>query len=140
MWVIWSLLAAASAAIVVTLSKAGIKNVDPSLGFAVQAVLIFAVSWTVVWWQGNFGELARIERQAWIYLVVAGVVTCLSSLFLFRALKTGQAGRVGSLDRVSLVFAIILAVVFLKERITWQIVAGAALMTAGAVVIAISRE
>lgn len=140
MWIVWSLLAAASAAVVVTLSKAGLKNVDSSLGFAVQAVLILTVSWAVVWWQGNFGEVAQIERQAWVYLVLAGVMTCLSSLFLFRALKAGDAGRVGSLDRVSLVFAILLAAVFLKERVTWQMIAGAALMTAGALLIVISRK
>lgn len=140
MWIVFALLAAASAAVVVTLSKAGIKNIDPSVGFAVQSVLILLVSWTVVWWQGSLGEVSRIERRALMFLVIAGVVTCASSLFLFRALKLGEAGRVSSLDRVSLVFAILLAVVFLKESINWQVIAGAVLMTAGAVLIAVARK
>ncbi|MBC7921367.1 MAG: EamA family transporter [Ferruginibacter sp.] len=136
MWIVFALLAALSAAIVVTLSKAGIKNVDSSLGFAVQSVLILLVSWSVVAWQGNLPDVVRIERRAWIYLVLAGVVTCFSSLFTFRALKLGDAARASPLDKVSLVFTILFAVVFLKERINWQIIVGAALMVAGAVIIA----
>lgn len=140
MWIVWTLLAALSAGIVVTLSKAGIKNIDSNLGFAVQSVLIFSLAWSVVWWQGNLGEITGIERRAWVFLIIAGVVTCLSSLFLFRALKLGDASGVGSLDRVSLVFAIAFGAVFLKERIDWQTVVGALLMTAGALVIAVTRE
>ena len=45
MWIVFSLLAAVSAAVVVTLSKAGIKNVDSSLAFAIQSVLILVVAW-----------------------------------------------------------------------------------------------
>jgi len=140
MWILVSILAAVATAIVVTLSKAGIKNLDSSLAFAIQSVLILIVSWGVVIGQGNLPEVARIERRVWIYLIVAGIVTCVSSLLSFRALKLGDAARVSSLDKVSLVFSILLAVVFLKEKVNWQVLIGAALMAIGAVVIAMSRE
>jgi transporter family protein len=140
MWILFSLLAAVASAIVVTLSKAGIKNVDSSLAFAIQSVLIFLVSWGFVIGQGNFSDVARIERRVWIYLLIAGVVTCVSSLLSFRALKLGDAARVSSLDKVSLAFSILLAVVFLKEKINWQVIAGATLMAIGAVVIALARK
>ncbi len=138
MWIVFSLLAALSAAIVVTLSKAGVKNMDSSLAFAVQSVLILIVSWSVVAFQGNLGDVARIDRRTWIYLLVAGVITCLSSLFTFRALKLGDASRVSPLERISLVFAIVFAVIFLKERVNWQVIAGAVLMAVGALLIAIA--
>ena len=109
MWILFSLLAAVATAIVVTLSKAGIKNVDSSLAFAIQSVLILIVSWGVVISQGTLSDVARIERRVWIYLILAGIVTCVSSLLSFRALKIGDASRVASLDKVSLVFSIILA-------------------------------
>ncbi|MCY7352910.1 MAG: EamA family transporter [Cytophagaceae bacterium] len=131
MWIVFSLLAALAAAIVVTLSKAGIKNVDSSLAFAVQSVLIVLASWSVVAWQGVLPDVARIERKTWIYLVAAGVVTCVSSLLSFRVLKLGEASRTSSLKRVALVFVIILATVFLKEKLTWQVVAGAVLIAVG---------
>lgn len=140
MWVVFSLLAALCAAVVVTLSKLGVKNTESSLVFAVQSVLILVVSWGVVAWQGLLPDVARIERKTWIYLIAAGVITCVSSLLSFRALKLGEASRTSSLERLSLVFAIALAVIFLKEKPTWQVYLGAALMAAGAVLIAVGRE
>ncbi|GAB3760072.1 EamA family transporter [Spirosoma pomorum] len=140
MWILFSLLAALAAAVVVTLSKVGIKNVDSSLGFAIQSVLILIVSWGVVISQGHLPELSRIDRRSWIFLGIAGVVTCLSSLLSFRALKLGDASRTSSLDKVSLVFSVLLAVIFLKEKVNWQIILGVVLMGAGALVIALARE
>ncbi|WP_426491113.1 EamA family transporter [Hymenobacter sp. 102] len=140
MWVVFSLLAALSAAIVVTLSKVGVKNTESSVAFAIQSVLIVAVAWSVVAWQGHLGQVAEIDRRTWVFLIVAGIITCLSSLFSFQALKLGQASRTSSFDKISLVFSILLAIFFLKEKITWQVILGATLMAGGAVLIAFSRE
>ncbi|RTQ47847.1 EamA family transporter [Hymenobacter gummosus] len=140
MWVVFSLLAALSASVVVTLTKIGVKNVDPVLAFAVQAVLILLVSWGVAGWQGKLPELSSIPRRDLLFLVAAGIVTTLSSLFSFQALKLGAASRAGVLDKVSLVFVVILAAIFLKEKLNWQLVLGAALMLGGAVLIALSQK
>jgi len=140
MWVVYSLLAALSAAVVIVLSKAGIKNIDSSTGFAVQSVLILIVSWSVVFSQGHHKELAQIEGKTWLFLILAGIVTCVSSLLSFRALKLGDASQVSSFDKISLVFSIILAVIFLKEKLSWQIVLGGLMMAGGAVVISLSSK
>jgi transporter family protein len=140
MWIVFALLAALSAATVVTLTKAGVKDVDSSLAFAIQAVMILLVSWSVVIIQGHLSDLGKIDRRAWIYLLIAGVVTCMSSLFSFRALKIGHAAQVSPLTNFSLVFAVILAAVFLKEKLNWQIILGAVLMGAGAILIAVAKE
>lgn len=140
MWVLFAMLAAVSAAIVTVLSKAGIKNVDSSLAFAIQSVLILIISWSVVWVQGNIPQVSSIDKKSWTFLIVAGVVTTLSSLFTFRALKLGDASQVNPIERVSLVFAIVLAAFFLKEKITGQVIIGAILMTAGAILIAFAKK
>ncbi|WP_139923394.1 EamA family transporter [Hymenobacter sp. DG01] len=140
MWWMFSLLAALSAAVVVTLSKVGVKNIESSVAFAIQSVLIVGVAWGVVAWQGHLGQVAEIDRRTWLFLIAAGVITCLSSLFSFQALKMGQASRTSSFDKISLVFSILLAVFFLKEKVTWQVILGAALMATGAVLIAFTRE
>lgn len=140
MWIVFALLAAVSAAIVTVLSKAGLKNIDSSLAFAIEAILILIVSWGVVIVQKNTGQVAQINGKTWAFLIIAGIVTALSSLFTFRALKLNDASMVNPLERISLVFAIILSAVFLKEKITWQIVVGAILMVAGALVIAFSKK
>ncbi|HLK97463.1 MAG TPA: EamA family transporter [Hymenobacter sp.] len=139
MWWIFSLLAAVSAAVVVTLSKVGVRNIESSVAFAIQSVLIVVVAWSVVAWQGHLPQVAEIDRRTWLFLIVAGVITCLSSLFSFQALKLGPASRTSSFDKISLVFAILLAVIFLKEKVTWQVILGAVMMAGGAILIAFTR-
>lgn len=140
MWILFALMAAFAAAVVTVLSKAGIKNMDSSLTFAIQAVLIVVLSWSVVLFQGSAPQVKEIDSRTWVYLIIAGVVTTLSSLLTFRALKLGDASQVSPLERVSLVFAILFAALFLKEKITWQIIIGALLMTAGAIIIAMVKK
>lgn len=138
MWIIWAVLAAVSAALVIVLTKAGLKNVDSSLAFALQAILIVFISWSVVAYQGNFGDWKGIDKNAWIFLLSAGVCTSLSTLFSYKALSMGPASYVATIERTSLVIAIILSIIFLKEKLTWQIVVGGIVMIGGAVLIALS--
>jgi len=140
MWIVFALLAALSSAVVVTLSKAAIKDVDSSLVFAVQSILILVISWSVVAWQGNLPDVLQIERRTWLFLGLAGVITCVSSLLSFYALKLGDASRVSPVERLSLIFAILFAVLFLKEKVNWQVILGAVLMAIGAILIAMARQ
>ena len=140
MWIVFSLLAAISAACAIVLSKAGLKKVDPNLAFAVQAIMILSISWGIVFFQKKSFELGKIDQNSWLYLLSAGVITCLSSLFQFNALKLGDASLVSSIERLSLVFAIILSVIFLKEQLNWRVIVGAMLMIGGALMITLSRR
>jgi bacterial/archaeal transporter family protein len=140
MWVAYALLAALAGAVMATLTKAGLERVDSSVGLAVQSVLILLIAWGTVAFEGNLGRLGELDRRSWTYLVLAGVVAGASSLLLYRALKLGNASRVVPLDRLSLVFAILLGSVFLKEKIGWQGIVGGGLMAAGALVIASAGE
>jgi transporter family protein len=140
MWILWAVLAAVSAGLVIVLTKAGLKNVDSSLAFAIQAILILMITWSVVLYQGNFVQWKEIEKNAWIFLIAAGVCTALSTLFSYKALSMGPASSVATIERSSLVIAIVLSIVFLKEKLTWQIAVGATVMIGGALLIALSGE
>ncbi|GAB2857251.1 EamA family transporter [Hymenobacter ruber] len=139
MWIIFALLAALASASVVTLSKSAIKDVPPSLVFAIEAVLILLVAWGTVLVQDLLPHIGKIERKTWLVLVVAGVLTATSSLLVFRALSIGDASRVSPLTNITLVFSVTLAAVFLKEKLTWQVIAGAGLMASGALLIAFAK-
>jgi bacterial/archaeal transporter family protein len=140
MWALWAICAAVSAALVIVLTKAGLKNVDSSLAFAIQAILILAITWSVVVYQGNAADWKQIETKAWILLILAGIFTSLSTLFSYKALSMGPASYVVTIERSSLVIAIVLSIIFLKEKVTWQIVVGGTVMIAGAVLIAFSGQ
>ncbi len=123
----------------VVLSKAGLKDLNPALAFAIQSVLILVISWTAAFWQKEGVNLTDIDRRTWIFLIAAGVATTFSSLFTFHALKLGDAALVASVERVSLVFAIALAVFFLQEDLNWKVVVGALFIIGGALLIGFSR-
>ncbi len=123
----------------VVLSKAGLKDLNPALAFAIQSVLILIISWTAAFWQKEGVSLTDIDRRTWLFLVAAGAATTFSSLFTFQALKLGDAALVTSVERVSLVFAIALAVFFLQEELNWKVIVGALLIIGGAVLIGFSR-
>src|SRR3989344_8050811 len=71
----------------------------------------------------------------WFLIVLAGVSGALSWLFYFFALKLGLASKVAAVDRLSIIFVIGLAALFLGEAIGWKIAVGAFLMALGAVLI-----
>jgi transporter family protein len=138
MWILYAVLAALSAALVMILTKIGLKNVDSSLAFAIQAVLILSITWSVVLYQGNHTTIKDIESKAWMMLLLAGVFTTLSTLFSYKALSMGPSSFVVTIERTSLVFTLVLSVIFLKEKLTWQLVTGGALILSGAILIALS--
>ena len=140
MWLIFAILAAITAALAVIFSKAGLKTIDPNVGFALQAILILIISWSAVVFQKAAANFGKIDKRTWIFIACAGTATCLSSLFQFKALKDGPAGAVTSIERSSLVLTVILAFFFLKEKITWQLTVGALLIIGGAVLIGVTQS
>lgn len=140
MWIVFALLAALSAGVAVVLSKAGLKDTDSTLAFAIQSILILIISWTAAFWQKDVSSITEIDKRTWIFLIAAGVATTLSSLLTFRALKLGEAALVSSLERSSLVFAVAFAAIFLHEPLNWKVILGVILMTGGAVLIGLSRQ
>lgn len=140
MWIVLSLLSALAAGVTATLTKLGLKDVDSNLGTAVQAIVILVLTWALVAFQGNLGEVAKIDRRSLLFLLASGVVTTGAYLLYFGALKQGDANRVAPLDRLSLVFALVFAVIFLKEKVNAQTIIGAGLMAVGALVVALAKK
>jgi bacterial/archaeal transporter family protein len=138
MWVLFSLTAAVFAALVVVLSKAGIQKVNPLLVFGIEAVCMMVITWSIILIKHLQKEIFSIDRKIWIFLIIAGILTTFSSLASFHSLKLGHASRTASFEKISLVFAVILSVIFLKDKFNWQIVAGVLLMMAGTLFIAFS--
>ena len=80
--------------------------------------------------------LSQVAKRTWIFLILSGIATGLSWLCYFRALQLGQVSRVAPIDKLSVVVAIVLAAIFLREHLTWHHYVGGAFIFAGAVVLA----
>ena len=78
----------------------------------------------------------HVGRRSWLFLIASGLATGLSWICYFRALSMGEASKVAPIDKLSVVFVVLLAWPLLGETITLAKAAGVLLIAAGAIVLA----
>lgn len=138
-WFWYALLSALFAAATAILAKVGITGIDSNLATAVRTIVILLFAWGIVWYQGTFRQLTDLPKFSLYFLILSGITTGLSWLFYFRALQLGKASQVAPIDKLSLIITILLAALFLREKITAQILLGGLLMASGAILITLSK-
>ncbi len=129
-------LSAIFAGLTAVLAKIGVKDIDSNLATAIRTLVIVVFAWLVAWFR-NDQPLSAVTSRTWLFLVLSGLATGASWLCYFRALQLGQLARVAPIDKLSVVVAILLAAVFLHERLTWQNWIGGALIVGGTLVLAL---
>jgi transporter family protein len=138
-WLIYALLSAVTAALVAIFGKIGLQHLDANTATAIRAVVmaVFLVGVVVV--QGKLSLVATVlaDKKALLFVVLSGVAGALSWLFYFMAIKSGNVSRVAPIDKLSVVFAVILAVILFGEKVSLVAAAGVALITAGALMVAL---
>lgn len=125
------------AALVAIFGKLGLEKVDSTLATTMRAGIMFVTMLAVAAATGKLAGIGAIQGKAATYIVLAGVAGALSWLCYFWALKTGRASQVAAIDRLSLVFVIAAAALFLGEKIGVRTGVGALLMTVGAILVAL---
>jgi transporter family protein len=135
-WLAWSLLSAIFAAATAILAKLGVAHLDPNLATAIRTTVVVVFAWAIALALGSHQGLAQIDRRSWLFLAASGVATGLSWICYFRALSLGQASKVAPIDKLSVVFVILLAWPILGEALTWRKAAGGVLIAVGAIVLA----
>lgn len=136
-WFFWALLSAFFAGLTAILAKVGVEHIDSNMATAIRTVVILLFAWSVALLSDR-QPLATISRRTWIFLILSGLATGLSWLCYFRALQLGEASQVAPVDKLSVVIAIALAAIFLRERLTWHHYLGGLLIFTGAVVLALA--
>lgn len=133
MWVVYALLAALFAALTAIFAKIGVRDIDSNLATAIRTTVILLLTWGIVIFSNVFSQVKTISKSTWLFLILSGIATGLSWLFYFKALQTGEVSRVAPIDKISVVFTIILAFIFLKEPVSPKVIAGAILITLGGI-------
>ena len=131
MWAVFALLSAIFAALTSILAKVGIEGVNSHLATAIRTVVVVAMSWLMVFITNNQGGVTQIGKKSWIFLVLSGLATGASWLCYYRALQIGAASKVVPIDKLSVVFTLVLAFIFLHEDFTVKSLIGCALIGAG---------
>lgn len=135
-WIVWALLSAFFAGITAVLAKIGVEHVGSSLATAIRTTVVLVITWAIAFATAPAGPIEMPGRRTLLFLALSGAATGLSWLCYFRALQLGEVSRVAPVDKLSVVFAIVLAVIFLRERLTWQNAVGGGLIVAGSLVLA----
>ena len=131
MWLVFAILSALLAALTSILAKVGIADVNSTLATAIRTVVVLGMSWGMVFLTGAQNGIGAISRRSWLFLALSGLATGASWLFYYRALQIGEASKVVPVDKLSIVFTLVMAFVFLHERFTSKSILGAILITAG---------
>ncbi len=131
MWFVFALLSAVFAALTSILAKIGIDGVNSNLATALRTVVVLGMAWGMVFLTGSQNGISSISRKSWLFLILSGLATGASWLCYYRALQIGQASKVVPVDKLSVVITLILAFVFLREKITVKSALGCVLIGAG---------
>ena len=136
MWFVFALGSAVFAALTSILAKIGIEGVNSNLATALRTLVVLAMAWGMVFLTGSQSGIGSISRKSWLFLILSGLATGASWLCYYRALQIGEASKVVPVDKLSVVITLVLAFAFLHEKFTWKSIAGAALITAGTLLMA----
>ena len=138
-WLFYALLSALSAAFVSIFGKVGLKGLDSNAATAVRSIIMATFLIGVVIVQGKLGNISEVfaDKKSFLFIVLSGIAGATSWLFYFLALKYGEVSKVAPVDKLSVVFAVILAVIIFGESVSLIHAIAIALIAIGGLILAI---
>lgn len=138
-WVIYALLSAVAAGLVGICGKMGLKGIDSNAATAVRAIImaVFLVGVAIV--QGSANKMGEIiaNHEAFLWIVASGLMGAISWLFYFMALKDGPVSQVAPIDKLSVVFSVILGIILFHEKVSFLHGVAIAMIAIGGLILAI---
>ena len=131
MWWLFALGSSVFAALTSILAKIGVAGVNSNLATAVRTTVVLAMAWGMVFLTHTQGGLGSSDKRSWLFLILSGLATGASWLCYYRALQIGDASKVVPIDKLSVVITLVLAFVFLHEKVTLKSALGCVLIGAG---------
>jgi transporter family protein len=140
-YIILALLSALTASLVAIFGKLGLKSVDPTIATTIRSLIMAGFLVIVSLFLKKFENfsLNLFTSKDWLLIILAGISGALSWLFYFWALKFGPASHVAVIDRLSLVFVILLSALILGEVFNLKVFIGMVLIIIGAILIVLGK-
>ncbi len=135
-WLTWALLSAVFAALTAIFAKIGVQAIDSDVATFVRTIVVACLLGVLLVLTGKWQSPASVPGRTYLFLILSGAATGASWLCYFRALKLGEASRVAPIDKLSVVFVAVFAVMILGERLSVPNWIGLGLMASGAVLLA----
>lgn len=134
-WQVYALLSAIFAAATAILGKIGVTGINSNYATFIRTVVILVFIAALVSVRSEWVSLSEVSHKSLLFLGLSGLATGLSWICYYRALQLGPATKVAPVDKLSVAFVIVLAALFLKEPLTWQILLGGGLIVGGSLVL-----
>ena len=131
MWIVFACGSALFAGITAILAKEGIRTTDSTVATALRTVVVLAGAWGMVLIVGSQADLTHLDARSTGLLVLSGLATGASWLCYFKALQLGSVSKVVPIDKLSTVLTVLLALIFLGERVSLVGALGIVLIAAG---------
>lgn len=135
-WQLFALGSAFFAGLTAIFGKLGVAELNSNLATLIRTVIVLAMTIGIVSLRGEWQFPRSMEIRPVVFLILSGIATGLSWLFYYRALQLAPVSLVAPIDKLSVVFAIMLGVVFLGEVLTVKLVVGALLIVSGMLILA----
>ena len=135
-WVAYVFISMFFAGFTSVIAKMGLAGISAELGLTVRTLFVCAFVLVFAAWAVPAQEVANITSRNLYWLGLSGVTTALSWIFYYKALKVGDVATVALIDKGSVIVAMLLAGLVLREVITLRMIGGAGLIVAGLLVIA----
>ena len=137
-WLFYAAGSAVFAALQSILGKVGVQDMDSTMATALRTVVVLIFAWAIVLGKKEGGDWKKMTHRDALLLVLSGITTGASWLCYYRALQTGRASVVVPIDKCSMLFAVALSAIFLKEKQTHRSLLALALVVAGTLMIALA--
>ncbi len=137
-WLFYAAGSAVFAALQSILGKVSVQDMDSTLATALRTMVVLIFAWAIVLGKKEGGDWKKMTRRDAVLLVLSGITTGASWLCYYRALQTGRASVVVPIDKCSMLFAVALSAIFLKEKQTRRSLLALALVVAGTLMIALA--
>jgi bacterial/archaeal transporter family protein len=136
-WRVFALGSAFFAALTAIFGKVGVSEINSDLATFYRTLIILSISALLVSARQEWQSPAVLSSKGLLFLGFSGVATGLSWLCYFRALQMAPASRVAPIDKFSVVLVVVIAVLFLGERLTWKVALGSMLIAGGVILTAL---
>ncbi len=134
-WVAYAFISMLFAGMTSVVAKQGLTGISAELGLTVRTIFVFIFIFVFAAVAVAPAEIRNLQKTNYLWLGISSATTALSWIFYYKALKMGNVATVALIDKGSVIVAIFLAWLLLKETISLRQTLGAALIFTGILVI-----
>ena len=130
----YAFISAIFAALTSILAKIGISDINSNLATAIRTTVVLIFSWIMVFVVKGQSDLGNISKKTLIFLILSGLATGISWLAYYKALQMTDVSKVVPIDKLSVVFTMIFAFIFLGEVASKKAIIGTILIGLGTLI------